>query len=202
MSTHSSILAWRIPWTEESLLDLPAVPQQGSFDPFKKALSAYLILPSWHCRFSIRNLFYHLTSYSLLFFLCSCRMDLFALSHTNVYITAWVPVLVLCIVLFLPYPSKSNSKQRLSYVWMSFSLLLKSQHVIHLSPDGSLSSWSEVTSMFILTSPAGGTSIPLTSNLHIVRVKTWTFQHSLPLLPTRLRNNQFEQILPSISWLD
>ena len=51
-------------------------------------LRTYLILPSWHSRFSIRNLFYHLTSYPLLFFLCSCRMDLFAESHTNFYITA------------------------------------------------------------------------------------------------------------------
>ena len=75
-----------------SLLDLPAVPQQGSSDPLKKALSAHpQDLPNTPIlAFQIFRKEPVLSSdlHSLLLLLCSCRMDLFALSHTNFYITA------------------------------------------------------------------------------------------------------------------
>ena len=121
MSTHPSILAWRIPWTEESLLDLPAVPQQGSFDPFKKALSAHtqdlpntpiLAFQIFHKELVLSSDLLPPSIFPV--FLSNgplCRIPYQFLHHSlSAYACAMYSVL------FLPYPSKSNSKQRLSYV--------------------------------------------------------------------------------------
>lgn len=103
-------------------------------------LRIYRILPSWHSRFSVRNLFYHLTS--IPFYFSCVPVEWTSLPFPIPISTSQPECVCLYSVSFLPYPSKSNSKQLLSYVWMSFSLRLKSQHIVHLSPDGLLSSWS------------------------------------------------------------
>ena len=60
MATHSSILAWRIPWTEEygelQSMELHRVGHDWSDWAHTHALSIYPVIPLWHVEFLLKVL--------------------------------------------------------------------------------------------------------------------------------------------------